>query len=72
MRVRDIDFSNCYQTKKSLIYDISYKNFVGVQLVRIRFDEIDDFIKVYMIALNIQYYLLPKDIMKFMIGLDIL
>ena len=54
MRVRDIDFSvflldeKSYKTYKNiLIYDISYKSFMGSIALRIRFDEIDGFIKIY-------------------------
>ena len=33
--------------KNILIYDISYKPFIGSKPLRIRFDEIDGFIKTY-------------------------
>ena len=33
--------------KKNLIYDISYKTFMGSIPLRIRFDKIDGFIKIY-------------------------
>ena len=33
--------------KKTLIYDISYKTFMGEKPLRIRCDRIDGFIKVY-------------------------
>ena len=54
MRVRDIIFSDIlldeklYKTFENiLIYDISYKTFMGSISLRIRFNEIDGFIKVY-------------------------
>ena len=54
MKVRDIDFSEVLLDKKSykntknvLIYDILYKNFIGAKPLRIRFDEIDESIKIY-------------------------
>ena len=54
MRVADIDFGNILFDKKSyktykniLIFDISYKTFMGAKPLRIRFDEIDGFIKIY-------------------------
>ena len=54
MRVEDINFNNILLDKKSyktykniLIYDISYKTFMGSKPLRIRFDEIDEFIKIY-------------------------
>ena len=54
MRVRDIDFDNILLDKKSyktykntLIYDISYKTSMGTKTLRIRFYEIDGFIKIY-------------------------
>ena len=37
-----------YRTYENiLIYDISYKTFMGAKPLRIRFDEIDGFIKIY-------------------------
>ena len=54
MKVRDIDFSDILLDKKSnktrkniLIYDISYKYFIDEKPLRIRFDKIDGFIKIY-------------------------
>ena len=54
VRVRDVDFGNILFHKKSyktyeniLIYDIWYKTFMGAKPLRIRFDEIDGFIKIY-------------------------
>ena len=54
VRVRDVDFGDILFHKKSyktyeniLIYDIWYKTFMGAKPLRIRFDEIDGFIKIY-------------------------
>ena len=54
MKVIDADFDNILLDKKSyktykdiLIYDISYKTFMGAKPLRIRFYEIDGFIKIY-------------------------
>ena len=51
MRVADIKFYKTLLEEKSyeniLIYDISYKTFMSAKLVRIRFNKIDGFIKIY-------------------------
>ena len=54
MRVIDIDFSDILLNKKSyktyeyvLIYDTSYKTFIGSKPLGIRFDQINGFIKIY-------------------------
>ena len=51
MRVIDIDFNNILLEektyKKVLLYDISYKVFIGKNPLCIRFDKIVGFIKVY-------------------------
>ena len=54
MRVVDIDFDDIlldeqsYKTYENvLIYDISYKILIGAKPLRIRFNEINGFIKVY-------------------------
>ena len=51
MRAIDIDFSDILLNKKLyeniFIYDISHKTFMGPKPLRIRFDEIDGFIKIY-------------------------
>ena len=54
MIFRDIDFGKFLLDKKSyktqeniLIYDIWYKIFMGAKPLRIRFDEIDGFIKIH-------------------------
>ena len=33
--------------KNTLVYDISYKTFIGAKPLRIRFDKVDGFIRVY-------------------------
>ena len=45
----DISLENqLYETWENiLIYDISYKTFMGANSLRIRFDEIDEFIKIH-------------------------
>ena len=49
--VKDIDLRDVLLDEKSekniLIYDISYKTFMGSKPLRIRFDEVDGFIKIY-------------------------
>ena len=55
MKVVDINFDNILLDEKSyknsyeniLIYDISYKTFMGEKRLRIRFDKVDGFIKIY-------------------------
>ena len=54
MRVEHIDFDNILLDEKShkiseniLIYDISYKTFMGGKPLRIWFEKIDGFIKIY-------------------------
>ena len=54
MKIEDINFDNILLDKKSyktyeniLIYEISYKIFMAVKSLRIRFDEIDRFNKIY-------------------------
>ena len=54
VRVVAIDFGNILLDQKScktyesiLIYDISYKTFMGAQPLRITFDEMDRLIKIY-------------------------
>ena len=50
MRVIDIDFIGILLNKKSyeniLIYEISYKTFMGAKPLCFRFDKIDKFIKI--------------------------
>ena len=51
--VIDIDFDTLldkksYKTQKNiLVFDISYKTFIGAKPLRISFDEIEGFIKIY-------------------------
>ena len=79
IRDLDIDFNNILLDEKSfknkyekiLIYDISYKTFMGAKPMRIRFDKLNGFIKI-MMELDIYYYMIMKDIMQFIIGLNIL
>ena len=54
MRVINIDFDNILLDEKSyktyeniLIYDISHKTLMGAKLLRIWFEKIDGFIKIY-------------------------
>ena len=51
IRVQDIRFDNNFLDEKSyeniLIYDISYKTFMGAKPLRIRFDEAYGTIKIY-------------------------
>ena len=50
MRVGGINFSDILLEEKSydiLIYDISYKTFIGAKPLRIWFDKIDGCIKIY-------------------------
>ena len=55
MRVTDGDFNNILSDKTSykkkleniLVYDISYETFMGTKPLRIQFDKIDGFIKIY-------------------------
>ena len=50
MRVGNLYFNDILLDKNSceniLIYDISYKTFMGAEPLHIRFDEIDGFIKI--------------------------
>ena len=74
MRVRDIDSSDILLDEKwyenILIYKISSKTFMSAKALRIRFDKIDGFIKIYsgIIYLEIFDYWF---MMKFIIRLDI-
>ena len=47
----DYDFDNVLTNEKSyeniLVYDISYKTLIGAKRLRIRFDKVDIFIRVY-------------------------
>ena len=79
--IRDLDI-NCnnilldeksYKNKYEniLIYDISYKTFMGAKPLRIRSNKIDGFIKIYDEIRPLVLYDY-SDIMKFMIGLNLL
>ena len=51
MNLEDFDLDNILIDEKSheniLIYDISYKTLIGSKPLRIRFDKIDGFIRIY-------------------------
>ena len=51
MKVEDNDFDNILLNEETyeniLIYDISYKTFVGAKPFRIMFDKVDGIIKIY-------------------------
>ena len=51
IKIEDFDFNNILTDEKSyesiLVLDISYKILIGAKPLRIRFDKIDEFIKVY-------------------------
>ena len=75
-RVRVRDFSDILLNRKSyrtyeniLIYDISYKTFMGAKPLRARFNEIDEFT---IICDGIRYFVLFASERYIMIVLDIL
>ena len=75
IRFEDFDFDNILIDEKSyenvLIYNISYRTLIGPTPLRIRFDKIDRFIRVY----NGTRYLIsfgPENVMSFAIELDTL
>ena len=49
--IEDFDFHNILLDEKSnenvLIYDVSYKTFIGAKPLRIMFDKVNRFIRVY-------------------------
>ena len=51
IKTEDFDFDNVLLDEKSygniLIYDISYKTLTGAKPLRIRFDKVDRFIRVF-------------------------
>ena len=51
IEIEDFDFDNILLDEKSnesiLVYDFSYKNLIGAKPLRIRFDRVDGFIRVY-------------------------
>ena len=73
MRVIDILLDKrSYKTyKNTLIHDISLKTFIGAKPLRIWFEKQMDLLK-FMMELDIQYYLLLKDLMQFIIALNTL
>ena len=79
IRVEGIDFDNILLNKKSceniLIYDTSYKTFMGVKPLRIRFDQVYGSLKFMMkleMNVDIKNYLIIGFITNFMIRLIIL
>ena len=57
--------------KNILIYGISYKNLIGAKPLRIMFNKVDEFIRVYD-GTRYLVYLVVNNMMPFRIGLDIL
>ena len=51
IKIEDLEIDNILMDEKSyeniLVYNISYKTLIDVKPLRIRFDKIDGFIKVY-------------------------
>ena len=51
IKLEDFDLANIIRNvkpyKNILIYDISYKNFIVPKHLRVRFDKIDGFIRIY-------------------------
>ena len=51
IKIEDFDFDNILTDVKTyeniLVYNISYKTFIGTKPLRIRFDKADGFIRVY-------------------------
>ena len=51
IKFEDFDLDNILINKKSyenvLFYNISYKSFIGAEPLHIRFDKIDEFVRVY-------------------------
>ena len=50
-KIEDFDFRNISLDEKSykkfLVYDISYKTLIGTKPLRIRFNKVDGFIRIY-------------------------
>ena len=75
IKVEDFDLDNILIDEKPykniLVYGISYKSLFGSKLLRIKFDEANGFIRVY---LGIRYLLLfgPENMMLFKVELYIL
>ena len=76
IETEDFDFDNILLDEISceniLIYDLLYKNLIDTKLLPVMFNKVDGFIRDYMMKLNILYCLPLKNMMPFMIGLDIL
>ena len=80
MRVRDIDFSDIIldeklykKYKNTLIYDISYKTFMGAKPLRIRFDKIHGFIKIsdeirYLVIYDYERYNVIYDRIRYLLS----
>ena len=60
-----------YFIKQKIVYDISYKTFMGSKPLRISFEKNMDLLK-FMMELDIYYYLVLKVMMQLTRGLDIL
>ena len=75
IKIEDFDFGNILLDEKSyeniLIYAVLHKTLICPKPLHIMFDKVDGFTRI-MMELNILYYLILKNIMSFMEGLDIL
>ena len=75
MKIEDFDLHNIFIDEKSyesiLIYNISYKSLIDHKPLRIRFDKIDGFIRIYD---GTRYSVLfrGENMIPFTTGLDIL
>ena len=78
IKLQDFDIDNILIDKKSheniLIYEISYKNLIDSKPLRIRFDKIDGFIKIYyeskyLLLLGPEKYDAIYDSIRYLIGL---
>ena len=71
----DFDFENIFLDKKLnenfFICDLSQKTLVGAKSLCIKFDKLDRLLE-FMMEVDIQYQLVLKNMMPFLIGLDIL
>ena len=51
IKIEDFDFDNVLLHKKSfgniLIYDISNKTLIGGKILRVKYDKVDGFVRVY-------------------------
>ena len=75
INIEDFNLDNILIDEKSygniLVYDISYKSIIDSKPLRIKFNKIDRFIRVYD-ELDVQYYLEVKNMITFTTELDIL